>query len=143
MQTVFKMEDCSTLDWNGIEMPLSYKYDLSIMADDIVEMVLAIENAVLGTFEVAWPSSGFPYKWAIAWNASTVKILATAMPVPGAEDLTGRESVQTSRSDFVAGWRDVLWIIFSCLEASGYKDTQLAGLKRLRLAARRPETAQA
>ncbi len=143
IQTVFPLETCSTLDWGGIEMSLSYKYDLSVMADDIVQMLLAMQGSPSGTFRVDWPSTGFPYHWALKWEPSVVEIHATARPEPGAEDLTGRESVQTSKSSFVAGWQEILRTIVSCLEASGYKDAQIAGLASLRQAAGRAATALA
>ncbi|WP_143177373.1 hypothetical protein [Cystobacter ferrugineus] len=143
MQTVFPLETCSTLDWGGIEISLSYKYDLSMMADDIAQMIVALQASPSGTFQVDWPSSGFPYHWTLKWDPSIVEIHAIARPEPGAEDLTGRESVQTRKSSFVAGWQEVLRTIVSCLEASGYKDAQIAGLASLRQAAGRSATAPA
>ncbi|WNG19259.1 hypothetical protein [Cystobacter fuscus] len=143
MQTVFPLGACSTLDWDGIEMSLSYKYDLSLMADDIVQMLLAIQNSPSGTFQVDWPSTGLPYHWALKWDPSVVEIHAVARPEHGAEDLTGRESVQTTKSTFVAGWQEILRMIVSCIEASGYKDAQIAGLASLKQAAGRAATALA
>jgi hypothetical protein len=134
MQTVFPLEERALLEWNGVAFPLGYKYDLSVMLDDIVEMVLAIREAESGSFQVDWPSSGFPYQWTIGWDTSWVEVQAHARDEPGAMNLSGRERVRVHRGSFVAAWRALLGTVLSCLEEAGYGSLQLHGLDRLRRA---------
>jgi hypothetical protein len=49
-QTVFPLEERAFLNWNELTLPLSYKYDISLMLEDIVEMVLAVGKTGSGLF---------------------------------------------------------------------------------------------
>jgi hypothetical protein len=135
MQTVFPLDERAFLEWNGLTMPLSYKYDLSVMLEDIVDIVLAVERTESGLLQVDWPSSGFPFHWTIKWDASEVEVHAHPRDEPGAVDLTGRERVRVGRGIFVGAWQALLKTILSCLEGAGYTNLQISGLTRLRAAA--------
>ncbi|ADO68170.1 uncharacterized protein STAUR_0361 [Stigmatella aurantiaca DW4/3-1] len=42
LQTICSIEDQAFLEWSDLKFRLGYKYDLSIMLDDIVTMVLEV-----------------------------------------------------------------------------------------------------
>jgi hypothetical protein len=135
VQTVFPLDERAFLEWNGLTLPLSYKYDISVMLEDIIEMVLAVRKTESGMFQVDWPSSGFPFHWAIKWNASEVEVHAQPRHEPGAVDLVGREGVRVDRGSFLGAWRALLGTVLSCLEGAGYNNLQIGGWSRLRTAA--------
>lgn len=134
LQTIFSIDDHATMAWHHLEFRLGYKYDIGMMLDDIITMVLAIRQNDAGLLEVDWPSSGFPYLWSIKWSATDVEIAARARDEPGAKELAGCESVRVERSPFVCAWQSILEIVFSCLLSSGYSSQQIAGLERLNAA---------
>jgi hypothetical protein len=136
VQTVFPLEERAFLEWNGLTMPLSYKYDISLMLEDIVEMVLVVGKTESGVFQVDWPSSGFPFRWTLRWDASEVEVHAQARHEPGAVDLTGHERLRVERGSFVGAWQALLGTVLSCREGAGYDSLQINGLSRLRMAAR-------
>ncbi|HZN96441.1 MAG TPA: hypothetical protein VFB61_01765, partial [Gemmatimonadales bacterium] len=105
VQTIFSADDYAVMAWGAQEFRLGYKYDIGMMIDDIIEMILAIRKGDAGSFEVDWPSSGFPYLWSIKWNAADVEIVARARDEPGAVGRVGRESVRIDRADFVRAWQ--------------------------------------
>jgi hypothetical protein len=135
VQTVFPLDERAFLKWNGMTLPLSYKYDISVMLEDIVEMVLAVGKTGSGLFQVDWPSSGFPYHWTVKWDASKVEVHAQPRQEPGAVDLGGHERVRVDRGSFLGAWQALLRTVLSCLEGAGYTSLQLGGLARLRTAA--------
>jgi hypothetical protein len=135
VQTVFSLDESAFLKWNGLTLPLSYKYDISVMLEDIVEMVLAVRKTESGLFQVDWPSSGFPVHWTIKWAASEVEVHAQPRNEPGAVDLVGREQVRVDRGSFLGAWQALLRTVLSCLEGAGYNSLQISGLTRLRRAA--------
>lgn len=135
VQTVFPLEERALLEWNGVVFSLGYKYDISVMLEDIIEMVLAIGRTEAGSFQVDWPSSGFPFRWTVSWAASWVEVHAHARDEPGAVELAGRERVRVHRNSFVEAWQSLLGIVLSCLEEAGYDSFHLSGLNRLRMAA--------
>lgn len=105
------------------------------MMEDIVDMVLALDKADSGELQIDWPSSGFPFHWAVRWKAGEVEVHAQARPEPGAVDLSARDRVRVPREAFVRAWRVLLSTILSSLESAGYTNLQLEGMNRLRTAA--------
>lgn len=135
VQTVFPLDERVFLKWNGLTFSLSYKYDISLMLEDLVEMVLAVGKTGSGMFQVDWPSSGFPFHWTVRWNVSEVEIHAQPRHEPGAIDLSGHERVRVDRRAFLGAWQALLGTVLSCLEGAGYNSLQIPGLPRLRIAA--------
>ncbi|MDY7228591.1 hypothetical protein [Hyalangium rubrum] len=134
-QTVLPLEESVLMEWNGVTLSLNYKYDISVMLEDIVELVLAVEKTGTGSYQVDWPSSGFPFRWTVKWNESEVDVRADSRDEPGAVNLTGRERVRVERGSFVGAWKALLRAVLSCLEGAGYTSQQVHGLARLRTAA--------
>jgi len=135
VQTIFPLDERAFLEWNGLTLPLNYKYDISLMLEDIVDMVLAIRNTAAGQLQVDWPSSGFPFHWTIKWNASEIEVHAQPRHEPGAVDLKGREWIRVDRGSFLEAWQALLRAVLSCLEAVGYNSLQINALTRMRTAA--------
>ncbi|MDC0710856.1 hypothetical protein POL68_20445 [Stigmatella sp. ncwal1] len=135
LQTICSLDDQAFLEWSDLKFRLGYKYDLSIMLDDIVAMVLEVDSSEAGTYELDWPSSGFPYHWTLRWNGNEMEIVARARDEPGAKDLTGREQIHIDRRGFLQEWQTLLRLILSCLENAGYGCGSLEGDTRLRQAA--------
>jgi hypothetical protein len=125
------MESKALLEWNSHSFHLSYKYDIAFMADDVVKLVLLLQQNESGTWEVDWPSSGFPYRWDVRWDAHEVKIQAQARPEPGAEEISGNGFVRVGREVLIQDLQRLLAAVLSCLRMSGYSAEQITGLDGL------------
>ncbi|AWM79933.1 hypothetical protein DKL61_05930 [Gammaproteobacteria bacterium ESL0073] len=60
--------------WNHVCIPLSYKYDISIILDDIIFIINEVSNNTNGYLEIDWPSNTFSAKWYISWDSVDLKI---------------------------------------------------------------------
>ncbi|WP_241433176.1 hypothetical protein [Listeria cornellensis] len=77
IETIFPMltED-AILIWNHIYVPLSYKYDISCMMDDIIKMINSIRSSSSGELQIRWPSNTFACTWDIVWENDVITVVA-------------------------------------------------------------------
>src|SRR5438067_2089483 len=123
IQTVFPLEaEYALLTWNWIYVPLSYKYDLSLMVDDIIALVEAMTSEEGGHKSIRWPSNTFAATWNIDWKGGEATITATWECVIGSTEglLNSRPIVVVGFRDFVREWRRPLEVVTSALESAGY-----------------------
>jgi hypothetical protein len=135
IQTVFPLEtECAFLVWNHIYIPIGYKYDLSMMAGDIIDLIERMLDAERGMAVICWPSNTFSSEWRATWDFNEVVINAKWNHVVGGVTplLEQRPSVSMSRLVFMAEWRGLLTTIESALSNAGYTTDQLPELLRLR-----------
>ncbi len=131
LETAARDDDRAVFRWNGLEFLLSYRYDISLMALDIVEVIENIEWQPTGAIDVAWPTNGFPYVWRIHWDGREVRVHAEARPEPAAVDLTGRDSVSLPQAKFLEELRGLLRMVARILRGAGYSPTGVDGFERL------------
>lgn len=135
LQTVFPLQaEDALLNWNGIFVPLSYKYDVSLMIEDAVALVREVLHHSSGQMTVHWPSNTFAATWRVSWTREVVKIDADWMQVVGGTEalLRAKPAVAVAKADFVAEWKKLFETTIVALDRSGYSVTTLRGLDLLR-----------
>ncbi|HEX8658363.1 MAG TPA: hypothetical protein VF690_12545, partial [Hymenobacter sp.] len=120
-------EDGAQLLWNGVVVHLSYKYDLSIVIHDVVDLVRHVRTCARGDFDIAWPSNTFHTTWQVATADGRVRITACWYCVRGvAESLNAAPVAEATRADFLAQWVALLRLANRALVDTGYTPGELA-----------------
>lgn len=134
VQVVFPMEaEAAVLEWNHVPVLLSYRYDVSICLDDVIEMLTAVMSCDRGTYETEWPSNSFHARWQLEWEAGHLRITADWTSVHGdlTELLNRTGPVRVATADFVAEWREPIGRVLDGLRACGYTADRIRGLREL------------
>jgi len=67
IQTVFPLEaEYALIVWNWVYIPITYKYDLSLMTEDIIGLIELMMSERSGNQTIQWPSSTFAATWSVA-----------------------------------------------------------------------------
>ncbi len=134
IETVFPLNtENAFIVWKGFYIPLSYKYDFSIIIADVIKILqLMIVNDV-GQIKNVWPSNTFQATWNLTWGAEDVRIDAQWNSLFGCsiESLNRAGSVVLKKSAFLAEWRMPLSKILVALTVSGYDKTKLTEMTNL------------
>jgi len=133
VQTVFPLEaECALLAWNWIYVPLTYKYDLSVMIDDVIGLIDSMLAEPSGNRTIQWPSNTFAATWKIEWGGGITTVEAEWISVLGETEamLARKPKVVLNSSEFVGEWRRPLEVIIAALTSAGY-GTNLPGMDRL------------
>lgn len=119
--------------WNYIPILLSYKYDISIMIDDILDVleVLRVEDS--GTKTIHWASNTFAHIWYLSWESTQLVIKAAWGSESGGigEILENSGNITLTKQSFSSEWKKVLQNLITALNGSGYSDNELSGMARL------------
>jgi hypothetical protein len=124
IETIFPAEtEDSILWWNRIPVRMNYKYDLSVLIDDVLPLLNALVESDTGINEVHWGSSSFQGTWKVTWNREKLKVQAIWGNVAGRyEDLlNGRAELELGRDDFLAEWKTLLCKLRTAIAESGIK----------------------
>ena len=135
LQTVFPLyNEAAILVWNGVYVPLDYKYDLSVMIQDLLDLLSSILESPSGAKVVDWPSNTFAARWRVEWSGSMVSVRADWRTVVGGTEalLQARPEVSLSTSEFTSEWKMVLENAERALVGAGYQAEDLPELLRLR-----------
>jgi len=120
LQTIFPLHtDEAILEWHGRKTALNYKYDISMMLEDILRLLQELDANPSGKSVVAWVSNSFPYRWEVDWMNGTVSIRSSPLD-PSRTGLPGIGLISGEIRGFVAEWRPVLNIIRSAAMKAGY-----------------------
>jgi hypothetical protein len=121
IQTIFPLDTAdAVLNWGDVSFALNYKYDISLMIDDLLELILAITSIQRGKRSIAFVTSGFPYHWDVEWDSSLIQICSA--PLDKSRDLVNPlEVIQTSIDFFLDQWRPMFRLINAAAVKSGYK----------------------
>lgn len=114
MEDVFSMDtDDAIMFWNHMCIPLSYKYDISYMIDDILAMLDDIQSHVEGSLRIEWLPDTFRCDWDIVWRENNVIITSFWERVVGniANQLNLSNSVVLERNQFLREWNNILTVI--------------------------------
>lgn len=119
------------LNWHGVRIALSYKYDISVIVEDVIEMLESL-NAPTGELAIAWPSNTFRTDWVLRWSRAQLHCAATWECVAGGVEtlLNQARPLEMPVRDFVAEWGELARQVERDLRAVGYDET-LPGLNRL------------
>jgi hypothetical protein len=131
LQTVFPMyTEYMVMAWNQAFIPLSYKYDVSLMVDDIVILCNDLLKNKEGHRRICWPSNSFAAVWDVKWDSFAVAVNAQWSRVHGGTEaiLRSKQSVSVPQADFLAEWKRPLEIATKALCGAGYAQSQIRGL---------------
>jgi hypothetical protein len=138
IQTVFPMDtDDAILNWNRIAVRLGYRYDVSVMIDDLLPLLAEVTDEPSGRRRVVWASDTFHADWDVHWlGDELLSVDAEWHSISGdyAGLLNERPTVTLPRTAFVAEWRRLLAAVLRGIDASGVKlerGDEAAHLRRL------------
>ncbi|WP_405288860.1 hypothetical protein [Methanobrevibacter sp.] len=133
IETIFPMNtESAILQWNCISIPLSYKYDISYMIWDILNLLEQLQTEPQGMMMIQWLPDTFRVDWKIVWkdNQMTIKSYWESV-VGGLEELLNQKPVISLKIDnFLYEWKEVLYTLICALKDSGYKKN-LCGMEKL------------
>ncbi len=119
--------------WQHVPILVGYKYDISIMIDDILEILEVLRKEDSGKKTIHWVSNTFAHVWHLSWDSTQLVINAEWGSVSGGTEqlLQNRGSVTLTKQSFSSEWRKVLQNLITALSKSGYSEDGLPGMKRL------------
>ncbi len=120
--------------WHSIPVSLSYKYDIAVMSDDLVAMLLALRENRSGRLTINWPSNTFACRWSLDWSNRELSVQADWRSVVGGTEslLSASGPVAMPTDSFRAEWKLPLLRLIDGLERSGYTEQNLSALGGLK-----------
>ncbi|XYH95615.1 hypothetical protein ACMHYB_48745 [Sorangium sp. So ce1128] len=115
-------------------IPLSYKYDVGTILQDVLRMVGELLAADSGEWQVDWPSNTFCARWHFRWAGERLVVTSSEWrSVVGdtEELLRGRSVLEIGKSEFVFEWKALLERARDALVGAGYTFDTLPELERL------------
>lgn len=134
METVFPLNtENAMMVWNHINIPLSYKYDISYMIDDILKLLHCLYENEIGKVTIHWLPDTFRCDWFITWRYGQMQIKSHWECTVGNLErlLNDNSEILLSVDAFVNEWKEVLRIIISGLKRCGYDADKIRGMKQL------------
>ena len=129
---ILNTENCIMM-WNHICIPLSYKYDISYMIDDILKLLLLLQEKDFGKTKIEWLPDTFRCDWDISWTSQNVKIICNWQHIVGnLEKILITVPVLTlKKEDFISEWKRLLYKIIQALSNSKYDVLQISDMNKL------------
>lgn len=124
------------LNWNRVAVRVGYRYDVSVLIDDLLPLLTAVAGTPTGEQRVEWGSDTFMARWDVAWNGDDLRVTAQWSSISGDyhELLNERPTVSLHRAGFLAEWSGLLATVLNGIERSGVRlerADQLDHLRRL------------
>lgn len=135
METIFPLStESAYMIWNGIHIPIDYKYALSFLLADIVMMLERLGQPGVGELTIHWPSNDFSATWRLKWDEHHLRITTEWHSVVGSVEalLAERSTLDIDKEEFVFEWKQVLGVLLHALVQAGYDDERLQDLPKLR-----------
>jgi hypothetical protein len=135
IQTIFPLDtEWAFLAWNQVFVPLGYKYDVSMMVEDIILLLEQMLSDEQGARTIHWPSNTFSAVWDVAWKDDAMTVSAKWDCVVGGVEplLSSRPSVSVPKAEFLAEWKSLLATTERAISSAGYTGDQIPDLIRLR-----------
>lgn len=119
--------------WKHIPILLSYKYDISYMIEDILDMLIAIRTEKHGEMVIHWLPDTFRCDWKISWDETTIKINAEWGGIIGDFEamLNKNQEIYVSIEEFGNEWKNLLGIVVNSMKKCGYKEEQIRNMDKL------------
>lgn len=121
------------LVWNYISIPLSYKYDISYMIEDILLLLNELQNKEKGELRISWLPDTFRSDWLIKWSAENMEIQSQWECTVGHLEniLNQKPNMTLSKNSFISEWKRVLGIVITGLESCGYSEDKVQHMNQL------------
>lgn len=135
METIFPLyTESAVMMWNHICVPLSYKYDISYMMDDILDLLDDLLQVKEGKRGIYWLPDTFRSDWDIVWGSGQIRIISHWESVTGNLEglLNANNRVSLKIAEFISEWKQILYIVLKGLEDNGYMESGIVNLKRLK-----------
>lgn len=123
IESVFPMDtEELILFWNHVGIPLSYKYDISYMIDDILMILQHLQLEKKGELLIHWLPDTFRADWKLEWIGEMISIYANWENLKGnlQKVLVHSKKVELLKKDFICEWKMLLKILISALKKNGY-----------------------
>lgn len=123
IESVFPMNtENLILFWKHIGIPLSYKYDISYMIDDILMLLQRIQSESKGEVSIHWLPDTFRADWKVSWKEEVILIEATWENLVGdlQKLLTDAKTVEITKEEFLSEWKMLLEVVMKALKNAGY-----------------------
>ena len=133
IDTIFPLEnEYCFINWNNIFIPVSYKYDISIMIKDIIRIVDFIKKGE-GKLEFDWASNTFSASWRMECTSDSIRIESTWVSVLGKlkDLLNDNATLEIKKKVFVDKWITLLLFVKGKLEKAGYNSNNLEDFYQL------------
>jgi len=134
METIFPLlTEKAIIMWNYIPIQLSYKYDISYMLDDILDILLMLRTKEKGKMVIPWLPDTFRCDWTIQWDKGNIKIHAEWDGIIGdLENILNKNSeVCLKVNEFRGEWKKLLELIIINLKKCGYQESQIRNMDKL------------
>ena len=122
IQHVFPMETSNALlVWQGVNIPLNYKYDVSVIVEDVVGMLEVLLPCDSGVFQFWFGSDTFGASFLMRVNGDILSIRAVWDSVSGANEavLNDASDLVVSKSLFISNWLKIIRIAAHGVSVSG------------------------
>lgn len=121
------------LVWNYISIPLSYKYDISYMMEDVLDLLFDLQEMQSGKKIIHWLPGTFRCNWTVSWENGQLEIESYwECTVGHLEGLLNEKPVITlSIEEFISEWKEVLHTIIKGLKHCGYNEQKIGGMRKL------------
>lgn len=125
--------ESAVLMWNHISIPLSYKYDISYMMEDILVLLNMLQSREKGELTICWLPDTFRCDWTIRWDAEELNIHSRWENTVGNLEmlLNERPTISLKKDDFIKEWKSILGIVITGLNKCGYDVKEIKGMKQL------------
>ena len=125
--------ESAILVWNYISIPLSYKYDISYMIEDILNLLLDLQEMEKGKKVIHWLPDTFRCNWAVSWEHGQLEIEAQwECTVGHLEGLLNEKPIITLPIEtFISEWKEVLYTVIKGLKNCGYDEKSIGGMRQL------------
>jgi|GEM_PF-1975116 len=122
VEAVFSMEtEDAVMVWGNQAVPVSYKYDMSVIAEDVIFMLECLRAENRGEETFFFSSDTFSSEWLMKWDDSRLFIDPTWNSVSENRhgELNAVGAAEVSVSHFVGQWTMVLEKIYEAVLMSG------------------------
>jgi hypothetical protein len=129
IQTSFVLNtEMAFIEWQGIFIPLTYKYSISIMLLDILILLQELLDKQSGELDITWPTNEFSVRWIISWQHDSLTIEANWKCVIGKTEelLNNLEPLRVNKYEFIYEWRELLSVIINGLAKCGYNESNVS-----------------
>jgi hypothetical protein len=136
VETCFLLNtEMALIVWQGVFIPLHYKYTISTILLDILNMLQILLDKQDGVLDLTWPSNDFNTRWVMSWQDDILTIDAEWNSVLGRVEniLNKLDTLHLSKSEFIYEWKALLEVIINCLTKCGYNESTVCDFKKLKL----------
>lgn len=134
IETIFPMmSEDAIMVWNNIHIPLSYKYDISYMMNDIVDMLNALRKNKTGQLKICWLPDTFRSDWILKWDNNKIYIEASWGDTLGelTNLLNNVPDIAMEKGDFIKEWKQLLSNVINGLKKCGYSEKKILEMTKL------------